>query len=95
MVRIPPSVCTLHGFRYDAGERHDDAELPLGLEHVDRRLPARVAAAFAGRLEELPVELLGPVQQGASLGPHQISGITRHASLDELPQPILPAPPIA
>jgi hypothetical protein len=53
-----------------------------------------VAAAFAGRLEELPVELLGPVQQGASLGPHQISGITRHASLDELPQPILPARPI-
>jgi hypothetical protein len=39
-----------------------------------------VAAAFAGGLEELPVELLGPVQQGASL--------------DELPQPILPARPI-
>ena len=92
MVRIPPSVCTLHGFRYDARERHDDAELPLGLEHVDRRLPARVAAAFAGGLEELPVELLGPVQQGASLGPHQISGITRHTSLNELPKVDLSRP---
>jgi hypothetical protein len=40
------------------------------------------------------VELFRPVQQDTSLGPHQISGITRHASLDELPQPILPARPI-
>ena len=64
----------------------------LGLEHVDRRLPARAPGAFAGRLEELPMELLGPVEQGASLSPHQISGITRHTSLNELPKVDLSRP---
>jgi hypothetical protein len=43
----------------------------------------------------LPMELLGPVEQSASLGPHQISGITRHTSLNELPKVDLgrPGPP--
>ena len=92
MVRIPPSVCYLYGFGCHARQRHDDAELPLGLEHVDRRLPARRPGAFAGRLEELPMELLGLVEQSASLSPHQISGITRHTSLNELPKVDLSRP---
>src|SRR5262245_24970850 len=43
----------LYGFRCDTRQGHDDAELPFGLEHVDGRLPARVAGALACRLEEL------------------------------------------
>ena len=55
-------------------------QLPLGLEHVDRRLPAGGACAPA-RLEELAVELLGLLDQPARFRPHLVFRVTHHANL--------------
>jgi hypothetical protein len=41
-------------------------------------------ARLAGRLEKLPVQLLGLVQEGTGLGPRQSSGVTRHANLEAI-----------
>ena len=68
-----------HRFGRDAGQRGDDPKLALGLEHVDRRLPAGGTHALARRLEELAVKLLGLLEQGAGLGPHLMFRITHYA----------------
>lgn len=65
----------------NAREGSDDPDLPVGLEHVDRRLPAGSAGPSARWLEELAVKLLGMLQQRARFGPHVVVRITHHANL--------------
>jgi hypothetical protein len=71
----------LHAHRLGrhAGEGGDDPNLPLGLEHIHGRLPA---GAFARGLEELALELLGLLDEGAGLGPHLMFRVTHHANLN-------------
>jgi hypothetical protein len=64
--------------RRNAREGGDDADLPVGLEHIDRGLPAGSAGSSARRLEELAVKLLGPLQQRARFGPHVVFRVTHH-----------------
>src|SRR5262245_19858355 len=62
--------------RRNAGEGGYDPDLPLGLEHIDRRLPAGGAGSSARRLEELAVKLLGLLEQSACFRPHVVFRIT-------------------
>src|SRR5262249_22202677 len=62
--------------RRNAGEGGYDPDLPLGLEHIDRRLPAGGAGSSARRLEELAVKLLGLLEERARFRPHVVFRIT-------------------
>ena len=72
--RSPPSIDRLDLLGLDARQRDEDQHLALGLQHIDRRLPGRQPRARARRLEELPVQALGPRQHLARLRPHPIAG---------------------
>src|SRR5262249_5597494 len=67
--------------RCNAGEGGDDPDLPLGLEHIDRGLPAGSSGSSARWLEKLTVKLLGLLEQGACLSPHVVFWITHHVNL--------------
>jgi len=67
--------------RRNAREGGEDPDMPVGLEHIDRGLPAGSAGPSARRLEELAVKLLGLLQQRARFGPHVIFRITHHIFL--------------
>ncbi len=67
--------------RLDAGQRDHDQHFPVTGEHVDRRLPARPRLGGDAGLEELALQLLGPLDHRAGFGPHPASGISRHRNL--------------
>src|SRR5262249_25374966 len=60
---------------FDTGERRHDRELPLALEYVDRRLPVRRRCACEPGPEELPMQLLRPLDHRAGFGSHPVSRI--------------------
>ena len=90
------SISTRTASGGNAGQGGDDPQLPLGLEHVDRRLPARGAAGLARGLEELPVQLLGLLQQRASFREHLVFRVThRRQPLVELQRSTLSSGPLS
>src|SRR5262249_51701916 len=64
--------------RRNAGESGYDPGLPLGLEDIERWLPAGGAGSSAGRLDELAMKLLGLLEQSARFRPHVVFRITHH-----------------
>jgi hypothetical protein len=58
--------------------------LSLGLEHVDRRLPARGGARAWRGFEELAVERFRLLEHGAGFGPHLVFWVTHHKHLGQL-----------
>src|SRR5262249_9428560 len=77
----PPLALDAYRLRRNAGEGGYDPDLPLGLEHIDRRLPAGGAGSSARRLEELAVKLLGLLEESARFRPHVVFRITNHIFL--------------
>ena len=56
----------------DAGQGDEHEHDPLGLEHVDRRLPGDLPRA--GRADELVAHALGARQHLEGLRPHPVAG---------------------
>src|SRR5262249_35333031 len=61
--------------RFDTGQRCDDSELLLALEHIDRGLPIHRRCRREAGPEELAMQLLRPLDHCAGLGPHPTSRI--------------------
>src|SRR5262249_53286960 len=59
--------------RLDAGQRRDDRQLPLTIEHVDRRLPIHRRRGLKPRLKESAMQLLRPLDHCAGFRPHPAS----------------------
>ena len=79
MTSVGPSISTRTASGATPGRAAMIHSSALGLEHVDRRLPA---GAFARGLEELAMQLLGLLEEGAGLGPHLVFRVTHHANLN-------------
>lgn len=62
----------------DARQGGKNEDLTVGLEHIDRRLPARPARVLFTKAEELTVKALGPLQDLARLHPHQRLEVSWH-----------------
>src|SRR5262249_42387881 len=77
----PPLALDAYRLRRNAGEGGYDPDLPLGLEHIDRRLPAGGAGSSGRRLEELAVKLLGLLEESARFRPPVGFRITHHIFL--------------
>jgi len=61
--------------RLDAGQRRNDRQFLLGLEHIDRRLPIHRRGRRQPRLKEPAMQLLRPLDHRAGFGPHPVSRI--------------------
>ena len=62
----------------------------VGLEHVDRRFPARRAARCAAGPEHVAMHPLGLIEQLQGLGPHPVRPVLRHRGILSTPAPASP-----
>src|SRR6266511_2267011 len=61
--------------RLDTGQRRNDRQFLLGLEHIDRRLPIHRRGRRQPRLKEPAMQLLRPPDHRAGFRPHPASRI--------------------
>ena len=62
----------------DAGQSDEDEYLPLGLQHVDRRLPARLARSGQRlQIQKLLVQALRAGERLDGIGKHPVDGVLR------------------